>query len=99
VLGIDFHDWGGALFLPDAMAGHPGAAKVFSPFADTTDYMEPSQKPFMLNLAVDDLDGVLARCKAHGVEPVKTYPDDGRFEQIIDPEGLKIELWEPKPMG
>lgn len=101
VLGIDFHDWGGALFLPDAMAGHAGAATVFSPFAETTDYMEPSQKPFMLNLAVDDLDGVLARCKEHGVEPVKMFPDEpnGRFAHILDPEGLKIELWQPKPMS
>lgn len=101
VLGIDFHDFGAALFLPDAMGGHPGAATVFGPFKETTDYFEPSPKPFMINLAVDDLEGMLARCKAHGVEPVKMFPDEpnGRFAQIIDPEGLKIELWEPKLMS
>jgi predicted enzyme related to lactoylglutathione lyase len=55
----------------------------------------------MFNLVVDELDGMLARCKEHGVEPVKLFPEEanGRFAHIIDPEGRKIELWEPKPMS
>ncbi len=46
-----------------------------------TDYMLPSTKEFMINLAVDDLDGVLARCAEHGVKPLKQFPDEfnGRF--------------------
>lgn len=100
VLGLEMLDWGGAVFTPEAMAAHPGAGTVFSPFASDTDYMEPSTKPFMINLAVDDLDGVLARCAEHGVLPLKTFPDDfnGRFAHIMDPEGTKIELWQPRPM-
>ena len=49
---------------------------------------------------VDDLDGILARCAEHGVAPVKTFPEEanGRFAHIMDPEGLKVELWEPKAM-
>lgn len=101
VLGLSFHEWGGVVFTPDAMAGHPGAGTVFSFFKPDTDYFAPSAKDFMINLAVDDLDGILARAKTHGVEPVKTFPDEanGKFAHIIDPEGTKIELWEPKPMG
>lgn len=100
VLGIDVTEWG-AILTPDAMAAHPGAATIFSPFKADTDYFAPSTRDFMINFAVDDLDGVLARAREHGVEPVKTFPEEanGRFAHIIDPEGVKIELWQPKPMG
>ncbi len=82
------------------MAAHPGAATVFNANAADTTYFEPSTKEFMFNFVVDDLDGVLARCKACGVEPVKLFPEEfnGRFAHIIDPEGRKIELWQPKAM-
>lgn len=101
VLGLEFADWGGVVFTPDAAAAHPGAGTVFSPFKADTDHFAPSDKEFMFNLMVDDLDGALARAKAEGVEPVKVYPDEanGRFAHIMDPEGRKIELWEPKPMA
>jgi predicted enzyme related to lactoylglutathione lyase len=74
---------------------------VFSPFAADTDYFAPSNQDFMFNLMVDDLDAMLARCKAEGVEPVKMFPDEfnGRFAHIMDPEGRKIELWQPRPMA
>ena len=99
VIGLELEDWGGVVFRPEAMAGHPGAATVFSAFEAETTYFEPSAKDFMINLAVDDLDGVLASCAAHGVD-VKVLPDEpnGRFAHLLDPEGTKIELWQPKPM-
>ena len=98
VFGLEFEDWGGLVFRPEAMAAQPGAGTVFSPFAADTDYFEPSTKDFMINLAVDDLDGILASCAKHGVE-VNTFSDDsnGRFAHILDPEGTKVELWQPKP--
>lgn len=101
VLGISMQDWDGIVFTPDGMAGHPGSGTVFSFFPADTDYIEPSTKEFMVNLAVDDLDGILARAKEEGVEPVRTFEDqpNGRFAHIVDPEGTKIELWQPKPMG
>ncbi|MEZ4597533.1 MAG: VOC family protein [Chloroflexota bacterium] len=99
VLGLDVQDWGGVVFSPDAMAAHPGAGTVLSPFGADTTYLEPSTKDFMINLAVDDLDAVLARCATHGVDAT-VLPDapNGRFAHILDPEGTKIELWQPKPM-
>lgn len=101
VLDLSFEDWGGVVFTPAVAAAHPGAATVFSPFASESEYFAPSDKDYMFNLMVDDLDGILARCAEHGVEPVHITPDEGmgRFAHIIDPEGRKIELWEPKPMG
>ena len=99
VLGIPFKEWG-MVFTPDAAASHPGAATIFSPFGGDTDYFLPSDKEFMFNLMVDDLDGILAQCAEHGVEPIKAFVDEpnGRFAHIMDPEGRKVELWEPKPM-
>lgn len=100
VLGIEFEGWGGALFLPQTAAEHPGAGTVFSPFKAETEYFAPSTERFMFNLMVDDLDAVLARCAEHGVEPMGEVMDEanGRFAHIMDLEGRKIELWQPKPM-
>jgi predicted enzyme related to lactoylglutathione lyase len=100
VLGLPMEPWG-MVFTPDAAAAHPGAATVFSPFGADTDYFAPSDKEFMFNLIVDDLDGILARCAEHGVTPVGPILDEanGRFSHIMDPEGRKIELWQPQPMG
>jgi predicted enzyme related to lactoylglutathione lyase len=98
VLGVTLEEWGharGVMFPGALLASKPGAGGVFSAFADT-DYFKPSEKDFMINLCVDDLDGVLARAKAAGVEPTLTQDESyGRFAHLIDPEGIKIELWEP----
>ncbi len=99
VLGLSFEEWGGLVFLPDVAAAHPGAGTVFSAFSADTKYFAPSDKEFMFNLMVDDLNGILARCAEHGVTPLAPILDEanGRFAHIIDPEDRKIELWEPKP--
>ncbi len=98
VLGMAPTEWGGTWFPAAAFAAQPGAGTVFNAMSDGS-YIEPSTRDFMFNLVVDDLDAMLARCKEHGVEPVKLFPDEvnGRFAHIMDPEGRKIELWEPKP--
>ena len=100
VLGIEFESWGGVVFRPEVAAAHPGAATVFSPFKASTDHFAPSDASFMINLIVDDLDAILSRCAEQGVNPVQHLPDEamGHFAQIMDPDGRKIELWEPKPM-
>jgi predicted enzyme related to lactoylglutathione lyase len=99
VLGLEIEEWGGTVFRPEAMVAQPGAGTVFSPFPADTDYFAPSTKEFMINLAVDDLDGVLARCTEHGVKVLGRFDDaNGRFAHILDPEGTKIELWQRQPM-
>ncbi len=100
VLGVEPTEWGGTWFPATAFAAQPGAGTVFNVMGADTTYLEPSTRDFMFNLVVDDLDGILARCKEHGVEPVKLFPEEvnGRFAHIMDPDGRKIELWEPKPM-
>ncbi len=99
VLGVAMEEWG-AVFTPDAAAAHPGAATIFAPFKASTEYFAPSEKEFMFNLMVDDLDGILARCSEHSVDALAPIIDEanGRFAHIMDPEGRKIELWEPRPM-
>ncbi len=100
VVGLEVESWGGVILRPEAMAAHPGAATVFAPFKEDTTYFQPSTKDFMINLAVDDLGGILANCAKHGVE-AKVMPEEpnGKFAHISDPEGTRIELWEPKPMA
>lgn len=99
VLGLEFQEWGGVVFRPEAMAACPGAGTVFSPFEADTTYFAPSTKDYMINLVVDDLDAILANCAQHGVD-ANVLPDEpnGRFAHILDPEGTKIELWQPRPM-
>ena len=101
VLGIAFESWGGTVFRPEDAAAQPGAGTVFCPFAADTGYFAPSTHDTMFNLMVDDLDGVLARCAAEGVKPIEPVLDEanGRFAHIIDCDGRKIELWQPRPMG
>jgi predicted enzyme related to lactoylglutathione lyase len=64
----------------------------------STSYFAPSTGAFMINYAVDDMDAFLARLRAKGVTILKSEDDaNGRFAWILDPDGNKIELWQPKP--
>jgi len=91
VLGFEIHDWGGAVFEQPK-----GGQATWSPFVADTDYFAPSSAPFMINFVVDDIDGVLTRAAAEGVEPLGRQDEGyGRFAWLIDPAGVKIELWEP----
>ncbi len=88
--------WGGCVFLPAAMPEH--GATIWAPFAADTDYFAPSDQPFMFNLVVDDLAAALAQVEAAGGElhgePVEEA--NGAFGWFVDPEGNKVELWQPK---
>ena len=99
VLGIEPMEWGGSWFPAADFAAHAGAGTVFNVMS-SGEYIAPSTNEFMFNLVVDDLEGILARAKEHGVEPIKRHPDEGMgsFAHLLDPEGRKIELWQPKPM-
>jgi catechol 2,3-dioxygenase-like lactoylglutathione lyase family enzyme len=96
VLGLQIEPYGGVTLRYDA-PGHPPTA-VWAGFKQTTTYMAPSTREFMINFAVDDLDAFIARLKAKGVAILKRDDSDmsGKFAWILDPDGTKIELWEPK---
>ena len=97
VLGIKIEAWGGAL-LPYDAPKHPPVVTL-NAFGQKSHYFDPSQREFMLDFAVDDLTAFLDRLKAKGV-PVLARDDSdpsGNFAWIVDPDGTKIELWEPKP--
>lgn len=74
---------------------------VWAPFKHDTTYMDPSKASFMVNYIVDDLDAMLERLRAEGVEvdeKVEEY-EYGKFGWVFDPDGNKIELWQPMGPG
>jgi D-3-phosphoglycerate dehydrogenase / 2-oxoglutarate reductase len=94
-LGLPVDQYGWTFWWKDA-AGNDGSTQWSVMKADNT-YMDPSGKQFMQNFRVHDLDTLLERMKAAGVAIVGTPEayDYGKFAWILDPEGNKIELWEP----
>ena len=96
VLGLKLEPWGGAA-LSYTAPGHPPVV-VWNPFSQTDDYMAPSTREFMVDFAVDDLDAFVAMLTKKGVTILKRDDSDptGKFAWIMDPDGTKIELWQPK---
>ena len=73
----------------------PEGFSLLSPFKADSDYFDPSSSPFMINLRVDDIDGMIAELAAKGIEIIGRQDEDyGRFAWILDPDGVKVELWQ-----
>jgi predicted enzyme related to lactoylglutathione lyase len=98
-LGLDVTDWGGAIFEWGGADSDRGMT-IWSPFKQDTTYMAPGTSSFMINFRVADLDALLAALRAEGCNVVgePQTSEQGRFGWVLDPEGNKIELWEP-PAG
>jgi predicted enzyme related to lactoylglutathione lyase len=97
-LGIDVQEWGGAAFRWASEDNPQGVGTtVWSPFKEDTTYFAPSTASFMINYRVDDLHAVLAALRAEGCDVVDKVDESeyGKFGWVIDPEGNKIELWQP----
>jgi predicted enzyme related to lactoylglutathione lyase len=100
-LGIPLEAWGGAAFR---WAGEHNPAGVgttiWNPFAADTSYFAPSSAPFMVNYRVDDLHALLAALRAEGctVDDKVEESEYGKFGWVMDPEGNRLELWQP-PAG
>jgi predicted enzyme related to lactoylglutathione lyase len=94
-LGVPVQHPHGASFAPSLLPA--GAFSVWAPFAVDTRYFDPSTREFMFNLVVDDLEGALAQVREGGAEVLDEVEKQeyGRFGWFIDPEGNKVELWEP----
>jgi predicted enzyme related to lactoylglutathione lyase len=97
-LGIDVQDWGGATF---EWAGEPNGMTVWTLFPESTEYLNPSKSPFMVNYRVADLDALLAVLRQEGcaVDEKTDTSEFGKFGWVMDPEGNRIELWEPPAGG
>ena len=95
VLGLKVEDWGGAMIPADATGPAYG---VWSPFKSGADVFSPSIREFMVNFAVDDLDAFVSMLEAKGVEVKGRQEMEGmgKFAWILDPDGTKIEFWQPE---
>ncbi len=101
-LGVDVQDWGGAqFFFKDDESPREQGYTVWSLFKEDTTHFAPSTKPFMVNYRVADLHALLAALRAEGCEVDEKVQDDeyGKFGWVMDPEGNKVELWQPPTGG
>ena len=97
-LGLEFSEWGGWGWEwrdrddPDRVG-----RTEWAPFKADTEYMAPSDQPFMMNFRVDDLDAMIQQLTAAGIELIGEPEDTeyGKFAWVMDPNGIKLELWQP----
>ena len=100
-LGIDVQKWGGAAFSWTDAEGKPVAGTTaWSIDSMKSDHYSPSTAPFMVNYRVDDLHALVKALREEGCNVLDKIDDSeyGKFGWVIDPEGNKVELWEP-PAG
>ena len=97
-LGIDVQAWGGTAFTWADAAGNPTSGMtVWSIGASTGKQFAPSTATFMINYRVDDLAGLLQALRQEGCDVLEKTDDSefGKFGWVMDPEGNKVELWQP----
>jgi predicted enzyme related to lactoylglutathione lyase len=97
-LGIDVLDWGGAAFSWTDEAGKPTPGMtIWSVGSAESDQFAPSKASFMINYRVADLHSLLDALRAEGCNVLEKTDDSeyGKFGWVIDPEGNKVELWQP----
>lgn len=96
-LGMPLEDWGGAILRWPEDHGEDQGITVWHVAAKETEWFSPSGSNFMINYRVDHLDEMISQLKAAGVPVVKgpESHENGKFAWIMDPDGNKVELWEP----
>ncbi|MCB9236103.1 MAG: VOC family protein [Bacteroidia bacterium] len=96
-LGIESTQYGGMFEWREKENPNQVGTTAWNPFSDKTKYFAPSEKDYMLNYRVENLEELLKVLKEEGVEVVGEMQsfEYGKFGWIMDPEGNKIELWEP----
>ena len=97
-LGLNIEEWGGMVFRWNGEHNPQGVGTtVWSPFAADTTYFAPGTASFMINYRVDDLHALLAALRSEGCQVDDKVQDSefGKVGWVIDPEGNKIELWQP----
>ena len=98
-LGLEMNEWGACSFeFRNVNKPEEIGSLQWTPFKKGSDYFAPSKKEFMINYRVQNLEALLEKLRANSVtilDDVVSY-DFGKFVHIMDAEGNKIELWEPK---
>ena len=99
-LGLDVQPWGGATLRWSEPAPEPHGVTVWSVFPSTSNYFDPSTAPFMVNYRIENLAAVLTALRGEGctVDERTEESEYGKFGWVMDPEGNRVELWEP-PSG
>lgn len=96
-LGLAINDYGSAFEFRNANRPDEINYLSWSPFNEDTEYFNPSEKEFMINYRVQNIEALVTKLMENGVrivDEIKEY-EYGKFVHIMDPEGNKIELWEP----
>ena len=96
-LGLETNEWGSSFEFRNAHRPEEINYLQWSPFKNGSEYFSPSEKPFMINYRVQNIEGLVEKLRNNGVtilDDIASY-DYGKFVHIMDHEGNKIELWEP----
>lgn len=96
-LGLVINDYGSTFETRNANRPEEINYLQWSPFKKGSAYFAPSKKEFMINYRVQNIEGLVKKLKENGVtvvDEIETF-DYGKFVHIMDPEGNKLELWEP----
>jgi len=97
-LGIDVQPWGGAAFnRADTDGDASGGTTAWLIAPQNSDQFAPSNASFMVNYRVEDLHALVAVLKSEGCTVLERLDDSeyGKYGWVIDPEGNKVELWQP----
>lgn len=97
-LGLSQQDWGGSVIDWKQDTAEDGGSTVWHVAERGSEWFKPSDSSFMINYRVDDMEALIEQLTAASIEILQgpEYHENGVFAWIMDPEGNKIELWEPK---
>ena len=97
-LGVRLEDFGGAILQWEEDEAEDKGITVWGVADKDSQWFKPSESTFMINYRVDDMEAMIKQLTAGGIEIQKgpEYHENGAFAWIMDPEGNRIELWEPK---
>jgi predicted enzyme related to lactoylglutathione lyase len=96
-LGLDVNDYGSTFESRNTDKPEEINQLQWSPFKRDSEYFAPSKKEFMINYRVQNIEGLVNKLRENGVtivDDIESF-DYGKFVHIMDPDGNKIELWEP----
>jgi predicted enzyme related to lactoylglutathione lyase len=96
-LGLETNDYGSTFESRDIKRPEEVNSLQWSPFEKGSEYFAPSKKEFMINYRVQNIEELVKNLKKNGatvLDDIATF-DYGKFVHVLDPEGNKIELWEP----